>query len=104
MDKHCDNARHIAESLAKDMRLKKVLYPFLPSHPGYTLAKKQMKQGGALLTIELPGGSQILQRAEDDFALIQSGRYALRLPLTRRPPHIPNFRPRNAYAWELPTG
>jgi O-succinylhomoserine sulfhydrylase len=32
------------------------LYPFLPSHPQYELAKAQMSAGGAIITIELEGG------------------------------------------------
>jgi cystathionine gamma-synthase/O-succinylhomoserine sulfhydrylase len=32
------------------------MYPFLPSHPQYALAKKQMKAGGSILSIELDGG------------------------------------------------
>src|SRR6202012_2202106 len=31
-------------------------YPFLPSHPQYAIAKKQMKNGGALVAFELKGG------------------------------------------------
>jgi O-succinylhomoserine sulfhydrylase len=33
-----------------------VKYPFLPSHPQHALAKKQMKQGGGLVTFEVKGG------------------------------------------------
>jgi O-succinylhomoserine sulfhydrylase len=33
-----------------------VKYPFLTSHPQHTLAKKQMRLGGALVTFELRGG------------------------------------------------
>ena len=33
-----------------------VKYPFLPSHPQYEIAKKQMKQGGGLVTVEFKGG------------------------------------------------
>ena len=34
----------------------KVKYPFLPSHPQYELAKRQMKLGGGLVTFEIKGG------------------------------------------------
>jgi O-succinylhomoserine sulfhydrylase len=33
-----------------------VKYPFLPSHPHYEIAKKQMKNGGGILTFEIIGG------------------------------------------------
>ncbi len=32
------------------------MYPFLPSHPQYELAKKQMKQGGGIVTFVVKGG------------------------------------------------
>jgi O-succinylhomoserine sulfhydrylase len=34
----------------------RVKYPFLPSHPQYELARRQMKQGGGVLVFELSGG------------------------------------------------
>ncbi|MFM2282502.1 MAG: cystathionine beta-lyase/cystathionine gamma-synthase, partial [Bacteroidota bacterium] len=33
-----------------------VKYPFLPSHPQHELAKKQMKQGGGVVTFIVKGG------------------------------------------------
>lgn len=32
------------------------MYPFLPSHPQYEIAKKQMKQGGGIVTLVIEGG------------------------------------------------
>ncbi len=58
MDRHCDNARQTAEFLESRRGVGRVLYPGLPSHPGFSLAEKQMKKGGALVSFELPGGSQ----------------------------------------------
>lgn len=56
IDKHCENAEKLALALEGLYGVKKVNYPFLPSHPQYDLAKKQMSAGGALVTIELEGG------------------------------------------------
>ena len=56
VDKHCENAEKLALALEGLPGVKKVNYPFLPSHPQYDLAKKQMSAGGALVTIELEGG------------------------------------------------
>lgn len=56
VDKHCENAQKLALALEGLPGVKKVNYPFLPSHPQYDLAKKQMSAGGALVTIELEGG------------------------------------------------
>ncbi|MBW8048954.1 MAG: aminotransferase class I/II-fold pyridoxal phosphate-dependent enzyme [Cytophagales bacterium] len=41
----------IANYLQKHPKVEKVLYPFLPTHPQYKLAKKQMKNGGGQFSI-----------------------------------------------------
>lgn len=56
MERHCANALRLAEALEQLPSVKRVNYPFLPSHPQYALAKRQMKAGGAIVTIELDGG------------------------------------------------
>lgn len=56
MDRHCENALSLAQSLEDHKALKQVRYPFLPSFPQYELAKKQMKLGGGIVTFELKGG------------------------------------------------
>lgn len=56
MDRHCSNALAVAEYLEKHSDVIYVKYPFLPSHPQYALAKKQMKMGGGLVTFEIKGG------------------------------------------------
>lgn len=56
VDRHCDNALALASKLEGHSKIVKVRYPFLPSHPQYALAQKQMKQGGSIVTLELKGG------------------------------------------------
>lgn len=56
MDRHCENALKVAEYLEKHPKVKLVKYPFLPSHPQYAIAKKQMKQGGGVVTLVVEGG------------------------------------------------
>ena len=56
MDKHCENALKLAEFLEGHKEVEFTKYPFLPSHPQYELAKKQMKLGGGLVTFEVKGG------------------------------------------------
>jgi O-succinylhomoserine sulfhydrylase len=58
MDRHCENALKLAKYLEKNQEVEWVKYPFLPSHPQYKLAKRQMKQGGGLLSFELKGGEE----------------------------------------------
>ncbi len=56
MERHCSNALTLAQKLENISGVSSVKYPFLPSHPQYALAKKQMRAGGGLLTFELAGG------------------------------------------------
>ncbi len=56
MDRHCESALAVAQHLDNHSELENVLYPFLPSHPQYELAKKQMKQGGGIVTFVVKGG------------------------------------------------
>ena len=56
MDRHCDNSLKLAEFLETHPQVVKVKYPFLPSHPQYALAKKQMRLGGGIVTFEIKGG------------------------------------------------
>lgn len=56
MDRHCDNALKLALFLEKHSEIELVKYPFLTSHPNYAIAKKQMSQGGALVSFVVKGG------------------------------------------------
>jgi O-succinylhomoserine sulfhydrylase len=56
MDRHCENALKLATWLDSHPKVIKVNYPFLKSHDQYEIAKKQMRQGGGILTFEIDGG------------------------------------------------
>lgn len=56
MEKHAQNALELAGVLSGHPKIKSVKYPFLPSHPQYDIARKQMKNGGGIVTFELTGG------------------------------------------------
>lgn len=56
MDRHCSSALKVAETLEQHAEVEQVRYPFLPSHPQYELAKRQMKQGGGIVTFIIRGG------------------------------------------------
>ncbi len=62
MQKHSENALALAESLLDHPAIKTVKYPFLPSHPQFDLAKKQMKYGGGILTLDINGGFEKVQK------------------------------------------
>ena len=50
MERHCENARRIAEYLESHQAVEQVLYPGLPSHPGHEIAKRQMKDFGGMIS------------------------------------------------------
>ena len=70
MEKHCDNALKIAEYLEGHEELESVKYPFLPSHPQQSLAKKQMRYGGALVTFVVSGGYHRAGRFLDNLKML----------------------------------
>ncbi|WP_419421321.1 trans-sulfuration enzyme family protein (plasmid) [Legionella sp. D16C41] len=68
MQRHCENALALAIWLEKHAKVKQVIYPGLPSHPQYGLAKKQMHAFGGMISIVLDGDlaftERFLQRCE----------------------------------------
>ena len=70
MDRHCENALALAEALENHPEIEDVKYPFLPSHPQYELAKKQMKGGGGIVTFEVKGGKERAFRFIDALEMI----------------------------------
>jgi O-succinylhomoserine sulfhydrylase len=58
MERHSSNALFIAKELESHPAITNLKYPFLPSHPQYTIAKRQMTNGGGIVCFELKGGLQ----------------------------------------------
>lgn len=56
MERHAASAMRIAKALSGHSKLSWVKYPFLETHPQYEIAKKQMSNGGGIVTFELKGG------------------------------------------------
>ncbi|WP_315284499.1 methionine gamma-lyase [Fusobacterium hwasookii] len=56
MERHCKNAKKVVEFLNKHSKIERVYYPGLETHPGHEIAKKQMKDFGAMISFELKGG------------------------------------------------
>ena len=69
MDRHCENALKVAEFLEAHPKIKKVRYPFLPSHPQYDIAKNQMKAGGGIVTLVVDGGVAAAGRFMDNLKM-----------------------------------
>ncbi len=53
MHQHCTNALQLAQWLESQEGIKRVRYPFLPSHPQHDLARQLMKMGGGIVTIDI---------------------------------------------------
>lgn len=70
MDRHCENALKVASYFEGNPEIDFVKYPFLPSHPQYDLAKKQMKQGGGIITLTLKGGLSRAQKFIDSLQMV----------------------------------
>ena len=58
MHRHCESALALAKALEGHPAVNWVRYPFLSTHPGHEIAKKQMKAGGGIVTFELKGGTE----------------------------------------------
>ncbi|MGE4247622.1 MAG: O-succinylhomoserine sulfhydrylase [Parvibaculaceae bacterium] len=52
----CEAAAGIADALQHLTGVRRVIYPFLDSHPQAALARRQMRAGGTLVTFEVEGG------------------------------------------------
>ena len=53
MQRHCASALELARWLEGHPRVRRVLYPGLPSHPQHALAKRQMRAFGGIISFEL---------------------------------------------------
>jgi O-succinylhomoserine sulfhydrylase len=56
MERHAGNALYLSEQLQNHSAFASLRYPFLPSHPHYSIARQQMKNGGGIFCFELKGG------------------------------------------------
>ncbi len=71
IERHSENALYIAEKLESHAALQFVKYPFLPSHPHYKIAKKQMKLGGGIITFSLKEGYEAAKKMMDKLQMIK---------------------------------
>ncbi|WP_447642761.1 MULTISPECIES: O-succinylhomoserine sulfhydrylase [Chitinophagaceae] len=70
MERHCSNALKLAQALEKNSNVAKVIYPGLPSHPQYEVAKKQMRAGGGIVAFEAKGGVEAGRRFMDSLKIL----------------------------------
>ena len=76
MERHCINGRKIAEYLKSHPKIGKVYWPGFADHPNHTIAKKQMKDFGGMLSFTLKDDSMDkatkLMESVELFALAES--------------------------------
>lgn len=62
VERHCANARAVADFLSRHPAVAKVHYPGLAAHPQHELARRQMRDFGGIVSFELPGGEAEARR------------------------------------------
>lgn len=71
LDRACANAAQVAEALARHPFVQRVHYPGLAAHPDHAVARAQMKDFGAMVTLELAGDLAATERFVDHLRLFQ---------------------------------
>lgn len=65
MDRHAENAEKIVQFLAAHKQVERVIYPFHESHPNFQIAKRQMRNGGGMISFILQGGKEAANRVAE---------------------------------------
>lgn len=73
MERHNLNGQKVAEYLSGNSKVRRVYYPGLTTHPQYSLARKQMKGFGGVLSFELEGDLNLAIRFVDNLELALLG-------------------------------
>jgi len=97
---HCENAQKVANFLATHPRVAAVHYPGLTSHPGHTIAQKQMTAFGGMLSIQVHGDGDQTRAVASNVQLFTQAtslggvesliehRYSVEGPTSRTPPNL----------------
>jgi O-succinylhomoserine sulfhydrylase len=70
MRAHCAGAAQVADFLAGERKITRVLYPFRADHPQHNLARAQMEGGGGVVTFDVEGGKSAAFRFANALNLI----------------------------------
>ena len=62
VEKACDNARRIAAWLQKQKKITRVMYPGFKSNDGHAIARRQMKDFGMMLSVDVKGSGKSAER------------------------------------------
>jgi len=69
MERHNSNGMRVARYLEKHSKVKRVYYPGLPSHPQYSIARRQMKGFGGVVSFEIDGDFEKTMKFVDNLKL-----------------------------------
>lgn len=69
MDRHAQNAEKIVAFLEKQKNVKRLIHPFHESHPQVQVAKRQMKNGGGMISFIMQGGREAAIRVAESTKL-----------------------------------
>ncbi len=69
MDAHNFNAMHLAQHLSKDSRIIKIHYPGLANHKYHSVAKKQMRGFGGILSLDIDADIRTTEKFVDSLEL-----------------------------------
>ena len=67
---HSENAAKVADFLASQRKVTRVLYPFRADHPQHNLARAQMEAGGGIVAFEIEGGKKAAYRLSNALGII----------------------------------
>lgn len=70
MRQHCENAAKVADFLATQRKVTRVLYPFRADHPQHNLARAQMEAGGGIVAFEIEGGKKAAHKLSNALGII----------------------------------
>ncbi|AOV07210.1 methionine gamma-lyase [Sporosarcina ureilytica] len=71
MERHTSNAEKIIAFLKQQPLVEKIYYPFDVDNPQYSIAKKQMRAGGGLISFTMKGGKKGAQKLLNSLSLIK---------------------------------
>ena len=70
MQAHSKGALELAQWLEQHPKVERVYYPGLPSHPQHSLAMRQQKSGGGIVSFDVKGGREAAWKVVDSTQLI----------------------------------
>ncbi|WP_200416118.1 methionine gamma-lyase [Virgibacillus salexigens] len=71
LDRHADNAERIVDQLRRHPKVVSVYYPNHFDHPDYSIYQQQMERGGGVISFEIDGDKQDVQRFLNELSFIK---------------------------------